>query len=126
MKVAVFGAGEYGHKYIERMGKDVEITCVADNYRQGELCMGYRVIMPSKLMNVEFDECVICLNDYTNLKAYDAMGEIILQLQELGIPDKKIKLQNVWYEEDDGRVCFLKEFSKSVVWQNGGALRNVE
>ena len=120
MKVAVFGAGEYGHKYIERMGNEVEITCVADNNRQGELCMGYRVISADELMNINFDECVICLNDYTNLKAYDAMDDIILQLQELGIPDDKIKLQNVWYDKEDGRICFLREYSRNAKKLNLG------
>ena len=120
----MFGAGEYGRRFIERLGDETEIVYVVDNFHVGECCMGYKIISAQELAKKEFDSCVICLNDYTNLEAYDAVDSIIRELIFFGIPDHKIQHQNVYYEKDDCRIIFLKEYSRSVerIGVGGGSI----
>ena len=114
MKVIVFGAGEYGKKYIDQAGNDIQILAVADNYLHGKMVRGHKIISLEEIQEYDYDKIIICLNDYTNLAASEAMDSIINQLHGIGVSDECIELQNIYYAKDDSRVLFLKEYSESV------------
>lgn len=66
MNVIVFGAGDFGKRYIEQAEDDVCILAVADNYSDKKLLCGHKIISPKEILNYDYDKIVICLNDYTN------------------------------------------------------------
>lgn len=96
-RVLLFGAGKFAQKWLQYIKGDICVVAIADNaYREIKTCGGHLVIAPHDIMNYEFDELIITLDD---LKVgNDAkIINIYAQLIEMGIDDDKIMLQNLKY-----------------------------
>lgn len=123
-KVILFGAGGYCRKFLaqmEHMDEEIQIVAIADNFVTCKYLEGHRIIRPEEILHYEFDKIIICLDDFLNLSAYKAVDSIINQLHSLGVEDRKIDLQNIYYGVSDRRVTFLQEYSRSVKnWKSGG------
>lgn len=98
-KVVLFGAGNGCKRILKTIDSDVQIAAIADNaYADILTCQGHLVINPKKIMEYEFDEIIITLDDLK--KGNDeTILEIYYQLIELGVDDKKIILQSIKYRE---------------------------
>jgi hypothetical protein len=118
-KIIVFGAGNFGRRYILSCNNDVQVLAVADNDEdlRGKTLFGHRIIAPSELPAHDFDLVVIALDDRMEEKTTGRGVKNILavydQLRSAGIRDEQILLQNMEYSRQDARVVFLRELAES-------------
>lgn len=96
-KVILFGAGEFAKKWIRSCKSGTQIVAIADNnFERIETCEGHLVIDPRTIIEYEFDELIIALDDQK--KGHDVeILSIYKQLIKLGVNDKKIFLQSLKY-----------------------------
>lgn len=93
-KVVVFGAGDYGKKYIEKCPGNTSIVGVVDNnwMNMGNYELyGYPISDPNILGQCDYDKIIIALSSDN----FQGIQEIKTQLNEMGIQDDKIVLMNV-------------------------------
>lgn len=103
MRLIVFGAGDFGIKFIKEYAGKNEIVAIVDNYCNDCFKMGHKILKPNAILDLEYDKLVICLADET-VKDVARVKAVYEQLFNLGIPIEKIMLQNFKsYEVDNFR-----------------------
>lgn len=102
-KCVIFGAGLYGLKFwAEEMEKAQntinEIIAFADNdkNKQGKKILDIPILPPEDIVNIEFDDIYIFINDYSEVK------DIENQLLSYGIPKEKISV-TIFEKKDEER-----------------------
>lgn len=118
MNAIVFGAGDWGKKFILDNTNNMHIIAFADNdiMKHGRSYMGHIVISPDHIHSYEYDKIIIAIDDYPDSSKESARVEsaktvdaIINQLENLGVSRSKIALAPQPY---DARVDFLYKFSQ--------------
>ena len=99
-KVILFGAGKNCQRWLNNIDNNTQIVAIADNgYKDIVTCQGHLVIDPKSIIQYEFDEVIITLDD--SKKGNDkVISTIHSQLIKIGIEDDKILLQNLKYSEE--------------------------
>lgn len=96
-RVILFGAGNIAKLLIRNCENGTHILAIADNkYENISSCEGHLVIDPQKIVEYEYDEIVITLDD-TKIGNDREIISIYKQLLNLGIDDEKIILQSMKY-----------------------------
>jgi len=116
MKLTIFGAGNYGRNYINLCSSNDEIVAIADNYCDLPFILGHKVIKPGDILNYEYDKIVICLMDDT-MQRQQIIESIYEQLISLGVPRKKIILNNIREISNKmfgPRSTFMKNIAKQI------------
>lgn len=116
MKIIAFGAGDFGYRYITKYSGNDEIVAIADNFCDKPFIMGHKVIKPKEILRYEFDRIVICLHDDT-LKRHQIIDSVYTQLLSIGVPRKKIILNNMREDEKQmyiPRTIFMKNIAKQL------------
>ena len=122
MKVIVFGAGNYGRKYISNCPDNIEIVAICDNrwnnFPGGVL--GHKISSPKIIPEMEFDKIMIALNPNLNT-TLESFNQIYSQLTDMGIGPGKICLTANDNPNLEGtvkyglpRVQFLYDFAEFV------------
>ena len=63
-KVILFGAGELAKRWLSNIDNETQIVAIADNaYKDIVVCCGHPVIDPKNIIQYEFDELIITLDD---------------------------------------------------------------
>jgi hypothetical protein len=114
-KIVVFGAGEFGRKYIKEHGDSIEVVAVVDNFLMGGGILGNRIQKPDVIKDLEFDYVMITINHLKD-GGKEVVLEIYEQLKEMGIVENKILLmhnkEHNNLEVKFPRVDFVEKFAR--------------
>lgn len=89
-RVLLFGAGKFAQRWMQYIKGDICVVAIADNaYREIKTCGGHSVITLHDILNYEFDELIITLDDLkvgSDAKIRNTYDQLI----EMGMDDDKI------------------------------------
>jgi len=115
--IIIYGAGHMGQLYLSHLDDDTK--CVAfvdgDPVKQGKTYFGIPIIPPQKIIGLEFDKVVICVNAHSVHSisfGWKYEEEMLQVLDELGIPEEKITLQCNRVESNIKPFKFVSELSE--------------
>ena len=108
-RVVIFGAGGTGKRAYDQLKKDEAMNVVAfiDNYKTGEL-FGLPIYRPQELSELQYDSIYV---------ASIASSEIIIQLHQMGIDEKRIIRSNASVKEA-AREAFLVNLAQELYRKN--------
>ena len=124
MNIVIFGAGNYGKRYLSYVvhyRKEDNVVAFLDNYAVGSI-NGIPIYKVKDINSLKYDRCIIAVANV------ERMQEIKGQLINVGVADEKIislveekdLLEEVEYkwnlydENTDARVMFLKNLSSYI------------
>lgn len=113
MKIVVFGAGEYGRRFIESSTEGMEVVAVADNNPKliGGGVLGHRIVNPSEIAGLDYDRVVIAIDVDAGPMWVKVYQEIYAQLIEMGVPDQSIALQSLGILPNTPRITFFRHLA---------------
>lgn len=121
MRLMIFGAGNYGSKYIQKYVGNNQIVAFVDNYNEIGYKFGHEIIKPEQMINYEYDKVIICLADKTS-NDVAIIESVYNQLIENNVPIEKIMLQNFQSFEMalySPRTKFAEDIAKDLKNVNG-------
>ena len=122
MKIIIFGAGHFGSLYAQQE-KTAQIVGFVDNNASlwEKTCLGHKIIPPENIKDHDFDQIIICVNDYTmcgQTGGAKAVDSIYPQLLAMGIDEEKISVDNIAIRHDP-RVASLRKLAIELESVNG-------
>jgi hypothetical protein len=89
-KLVLFGAGQGAKAYIKQLAADQQVIAVCDNdtAKHGSIFVGYPVISPSQLTDLQFDQLVITTQWFQEVRK-QLIENHKIAAELLHVPDKK-------------------------------------